>query len=364
MNSRIQQLRKLLDKESLDAVLISTLPNITYLSSFSGFTTEDRDAYLLISKKKQYIFTHPIYREVAQKDFSDFTLVEYRRNNPFHKAVKSIIEKEKITSLGFEAFDLTVNDYIVLTEEINKKIFRPFNLIDKLRVIKDSEEIQKIKNACRLGDKTFSYILKKLKTNITEKELATETEFFIKRNQADISFDPVVAFGPNASQPHHIPDGTKLKKNCFVLFDFGVRLNNYCSDMTRTIFFGKPTKEQTELYNAVLNAQKTSSDYLKNKLALKESVHAPTIDQVGRDYLSAHGYSPFTHSSHGIGLNVHESPHLYLSSKDYMKNGMVFSIEPGTYSPSEYGIRIEDIFAIENNKLIQLTKAPKYFITM
>lgn len=364
MNSRIQQLRKLLDKENLDAVLISTLPNITYLSSFSGFTTEDRDAYLLITKKKQYIFTHPIYREVAQKDFSDFILVEYRRNNPFHKAVKSIIEKEKITSLGFEAFDLTVNDYDVLTQEVNKKLLKSVNLIEKLRVIKDAEEIQKIKNACKLGDKTFSYIKEQLKTTITEKELATEIEFFIKRNSADISFDPVVAFGPNASQPHHIPDGTKLKKNCFVLFDFGVKLNNYCSDMTRTIFFGEATNEQKELYNAVLNAQLASVNYLKSKLTQKQSIHAPTIDQVGRDYLTDHGYSPFTHSSHGIGLNVHESPHLYLSSNDYMESGMAFSIEPGTYSEGNYGIRIEDIFAIENNKLIQLTKAPKYFITI
>jgi Xaa-Pro aminopeptidase len=361
MNSRIQQLRELMDKENLDAVLISSLSNITYLSSFSGFTTEDRDAYLFITKKNQYIFTHPIYNEVAQKDFSDFTLVEYRRNNPFNQAVKGIIEKEKITSVGFEAFDLTVNDYNVLTQKVNKKLFQPVNIINKLRIIKSSEEIQKIKDACKLGDKTFSYILNKLRINVTEKELATEIEFFIKRNNADISFEPVVAFGPNASQPHHIPDETKLKKNCFVLFDFGVKLNNYCSDMTRTIFFGKPTKEQEKLYYAVLNAQKASVDYLKNKLSLKQSVHAPTIDQVGRNYLTACGYSPFNHSSHGIGLNVHESPHLYPSSTDYMKSGMVFSIEPGTYSAGEYGIRIEDIYAIEDSKLVQLTKAPKKF---
>jgi Xaa-Pro aminopeptidase len=362
MNPRLQKLRKLISEEKLDGVLISSLTNITYVSDFSGFTTEDRDAYLLITKKKQYIFTHPIYKEVAEKDFKDFILVEMKRSNPFSQAVKHIVEKENINKLGFEAFDLTVNDFEKLTKETNKKTFVPVDLLSKLRIIKDSKEIQKIKAACELGDKTFTFIYKKLKTGITEKELAVEIEYFIKRNGADISFDPIVAFGPNASQPHHIPDHTKLKKNNFVLFDFGTKLNNYCSDMTRTVFFGKATKEQSELYHAVLHAQQASVDYLKIELKNKRIVQASTIDQVGRDYLTSLGVSPFNHSSHGIGLNVHESPRLYPSSNDTMTNGMVFSIEPGTYEPGKYGIRIEDIFAIENEKLLQLTKAPSNFI--
>src|ERR1700722_13930004 len=111
MNSRLQKLRKLFTEENIDAVLISSLPNITYLSGFSGFTTEDRDAYLLITKNKQYIFTHAIYREIAEKDFKDFILVEIRRENPLSNALQAIIKKERINKLGFEAFDLKVSDY-------------------------------------------------------------------------------------------------------------------------------------------------------------------------------------------------------------------------------------------------------------
>src|SRR6185437_13954341 len=122
ISPRLQKLRKLMAEEKLYSVLISSLSNITYLSDFSGFTTEDRDAYLLITKKKQFIFTHPIYREIAEKDFKNFTLVEMRRNNPFSQAVNQIVEEEKISALGYEAFDLKVSDYERLTKEINKKI--------------------------------------------------------------------------------------------------------------------------------------------------------------------------------------------------------------------------------------------------
>lgn len=359
MNLRLQKLRKLLEEKKLDAVLISSLTNITYITNFSGFTTEDRDAYLLITKKKKYIFTHAIYREIAEKDFKEFILVIIKREIPLSNALKEIIEKEKINKLGFEAFDLTVSDFDRLTKQINKKQLVSVDVIGTLRIKKDTKEIQAIKKACALGDKTFLHICKQVKQGITEKELATEIEFFIKRHGADISFTPIVAFGPNASQPHHVPDQTTLTKNNFVLFDFGTKLNNYCSDMTRTIFFGKPSEEQKKLYHTVRKAQLTSIDYLKNKLKRHEDIHAPTIDQVGRDYITEQGYIPFSHSSHGIGLNVHESPHIYPSSSDYMDDGMVFSIEPGIYFPGEFGVRIEDIFAIEKNKLVQLTNASR-----
>src|SRR6266480_3348498 len=124
MNPRLQKLRKLLSEKKLDAILISSLPNITYLTNFSGFSTEDRDAYLLITQKKQYIFTHGIYKEVVEQHVKMFTLVDIKRENPISQAVKTIIEKEKIKKLGFEAFDLTVSEYEKVTKQISKKILK------------------------------------------------------------------------------------------------------------------------------------------------------------------------------------------------------------------------------------------------
>jgi len=363
--NRLQNLRKALTEEKLDAVLISSLPNVTYLAGFSGFTTMDRDAYLLVTKTKQYIFTHGIYKEIVAKTVKDFELIEIKREKPISVALRVIVEQEKIKKLGFEAFDLKVNEYDKLIKQVSKKLLHPADPVNKLRIIKTPDEIQTIKKACALGDQAFTYILKQIKESVTETDLATELEFFIKRNGGDISFAPIVAFGPNASQPHHVPDGTKLKKNSFILFDFGVLLNNYCSDMSRTIFFGKANKDQKNAYEAVVTAQEESMKLITSRLSLKKQIKGSEVDKVAREYLTLQNFPSMPHSlGHGIGLEVHEPPRLTPISDEELKPGMVFSIEPGVYLPGEFGIRIEDLFAIEDKKLIPLTKAQSKFIEL
>jgi len=363
MNLRLQKLRKLLKEQNLDAILIASLPNIIYFTNFSAFTTIDRDAYLLITKNKQYIFTHGIYKEVVEKQVSHFELISIQRENPIGLAVKKLVAEQKINKLGFEAFDLRVNEYDRLVTFINKKILVPTDLVHQLRLIKTPDEIRSIKDACKLGDKAYSHMLKNLRTGITEKKLAFDLEFFIKNHGADISFPPIVAFGSNASMIHHVPTDTKLKRNSLILMDFGVKLNNYCSDMTRTVFTGIATEKQKEVYEIVLNAQKKAVDTLQSSILNPKSlINAVDIDKTAREYIIANGYPSMPHSlGHGIGLEVHESPRLTMISKDLLKPGMAFSIEPGIYLPDEFGVRIEDLYAIENNELKQLTNSPKNF---
>src|SRR5579863_61475 len=149
MNSRLKLLRNLLDEEHLDAVLVSSLSNITYLANFSDFTSHDRDGYLLITKKNQYIFTHGIYKEAVEKHVKNFTFIHILRENPISVVIKKIAEEERIEALGFEAFDLKVNEYNRLIHEVDKKILKPTNVIYKLRVQKTPEEIEAIKKACQ-----------------------------------------------------------------------------------------------------------------------------------------------------------------------------------------------------------------------
>ena len=375
MLSRLQQLRTAMEKERFDGLFISLLANITYLTGFSGFSTEDRDAFLLITKTKQYIFTHGIYEEVVQKKVKDFTFIKMQRENPIAESLQKLITKHTINKLGFEAFDLTVAEYTRLTNHLNKEMLHPINLIGELRSVKDAKEITAIQKACALGDKAYSHILKKIRMNMTEKELATELEFFIKRHGADISFPPTIAFGANASDIHHLPDTTKLEQNSPVLLDFGVKLNDYCSDMTRTIFFGKATKKQKEVYETVLNAQQTAIKELKQQLNNRtmkqsQSISTQSIDHVARQYIIDKGFPSMPHSlGHGIGLEVHESPRITIISQEVLQEGNVFSIEPGIYlpagqpaSPDNFGVRIEDLFAIRNGELTQLTRSPKKFL--
>jgi Xaa-Pro aminopeptidase len=350
-----------MSKENLDAVFISSLPNIYYLTGFPDFSSLDRDGFILITGNEQYIFTHGIYKEAVEKKVTTFKLINIRRENPINKAVKDIVSKEKIRKLGFESFDIKVNEYKKLLDEVDEKILVETDIVNRLRIKKSSDEIKAIIKACQIGDKAYDYIIGKLTPEITEIELAVELEFFIKRYGADLSFPSVIAFGPNASKPHHVPIQNKLKKNQFVLFDFGVKYNNYCSDMTRMVFYGKASQKQFKVYQTVLVSQQKAINRINALINNSPSViNASEIDKVSRDYLTTHGYPAMPHSlGHGIGLEVHESPRLTPLSKEVLENGNVFSIEPGVYIPGEFGIRIEDLFVIENGKLKQLTNAPK-----
>lgn len=226
--------------------------------------------------------------------------------------------------------------------------------------IKTSQEILKIKKACELGDKIYSQILKKIRIGVTEKEIKLEIIRLIWKSGARISFRPIVAFGKNAYEPHHVAKNTKLKKNHgFLKIDLGTKLNGYCSDMTRTVFIGSTSKRQKKIYRTVLEAQRKAMDFVK------VGRKAFDADKIARDYIIKSGFPQYPHTlGHGIGKRVHEGFRLGPKSKTIFKNGMVFTIEPGIYIKGYGGVRIEDVFYLNKGKLIQLTKSPKNLIEL
>lgn len=375
MDSRITKLIKLLDENSLDALFVSSLPNITYLTGFAGFSNEDRDAFLLITHKHQYIFTHGIYKEAVKRQVKNFDLIDIKRESPISASLGKLVEEEQIGALGFEAFDLRVAEYDRLTKQLNKDILSPSNIVEKLRIRKSPEELQALKHACKLGDKAFTYILSEIKLGITESELAAQLDFYIKSQGAINSFPTIIAFEENAAHPHHMPTNKKLEKNNLVLMDFGVRLNNYCSDMTRTVSFGKATQEKKYVYETVKIAQHKAIEFLNSHLPARivtqsvaggstlNSIKGSDVDSVARNHITSQGFPTMPHSlGHGIGLEVHESPRLTPVTKERIDEGMVFSIEPGIYLLEKFGVRIEDLFAIENHILVPLTQSKRILI--
>lgn len=232
--------------------------------------------------------------------------------------------------------------------------------------IKTQSEISKIEKACKLADKIFDCILKKIRLGITEKELAQKINFLIKTNKSKPSFPTIVAFGKNSANIHNIPTDNKLIKNQIILLDFGVKLDGYCSDMTRTIFFGKPTEKQRKMYRAVLRAQSLAIKAIRDKHFFKKPIKEFDIDKIARDYVISQGYESFKHGlGHGIGKKVHEfPPRLSPKSRNYLKEGMVFSVEPGIYISGFGGIRIEDLIALEKSGPRVLTHSPKNFIIL
>ncbi len=351
---KIKVLRQKFLKEKLDGVFISSVSSISYLTGFTNFSKDEREAYLFIGKDFQYIITDGRYSEAVKNQVSHLTLFE-RGNN---KSTEELLKKHKkdIKNLGIEEDDLTVSEHKIIKKHFkNIKHFE----VSKLRSVKEKEEVKKIKKACALGDKAFKFILGKIIKGVTEKQIAYELEKFIKDQGAEFSFSAIVAFGKNSSIPHHQTGETKLKDGDFVLLDFGVKFQNYCSDMTRTVFFGRATDKQKEIYNVVLQAQQRAANFLNTKIKSGKKVTGTEVDRVAREYISSYGFPDIPHSlGHGIGLEVHEHPSLSSKSKDILKEGMVFSIEPGIYIPNFGGVRIEDLFVIEEDGLKQLTNAP------
>lgn len=396
--NRILKLREILKVEKVDAVLVSSISNILYFTGFSNFSKDEREAYLLITKKSAYVITDARYSEAVKESVPHCMLLERNPQNSTLNLLKKVVNTESVKSLGFEDNNLTVAEYQELAKTLNASspkeksfqksksgiqlqhtsMLKPID-ISKIREIKEDEEIIYIQKACAIGDMAFDFLLGKIKSGISEKELAFELEFFVKRRGATLSFDPIVAFGPNSSAPHHETGNKKLTKaDHFVLLDFGVKWDNYCSDMTRTVFFGKPNREEKKMYETVKAAQEKAIELLSHPERQRrtpsgskvdprqpQTITAYDIDSAARSYIVSQGYPTIPHSvGHGIGLEVHELPWISPRINEKLKPGMVFSIEPGIYIPKFGGVRIEDLVAITKNQARVLTTAPKEIVTL
>jgi len=359
MRDRMRNLRSLLAEKKTDAILLTSPLSIHYYTSFHGFALEEREGFALITKEKSYLLTSKLY-EGAVNAIPDTTSQIYSSDSPFASLLKQLLIKHSVLSLGVEANNLTLSEFMSF-----KKLAKIIPLqIRTLRIKKTSEEIAAIQKACTIADIAFETIVPKIKAGITEKQVASSLENKIRNQGATISFRPIVAFGKNAAIPHHLTSDQKLMSNDLILIDFGAKVDGYCSDMTRTFFIGKSTEEQKKAYETVAISQDAAVTFLKQALKKNTKIRASDIDMISRTYIELKGYSTIPHSlGHGIGLEVHEPPYLGPGSIDQLEDGMIFSIEPGIYLEGKFGIRIEDLFTIQNGRLTQLTTASKLKLT-
>jgi Xaa-Pro aminopeptidase len=361
MKSGIEKVREELVKQNVEAVFISSVPQITHLTSYANFSIEEREGYLIITKKEQFIITDPRLSEGVEEVAPGFKVLVRSQENSTQKHLELIKKRYQIEALGIEENNLTVAEYRALKKVFSK--LKHFEL-HNLRLRKSVEEIKKIAKACLIGDRAFDFIKGQIKPGMKEVEVANLLEGFIKAQGGKLSFETIVAFGKNSAIPHHATGVTKLKDlpGQFIKLDFGVKFENYCSDMTRTVFYGIPSARQKEIYQTVLDSQSQAVEFIENHLAGKSGLplKAADVDKVARDYIVAQGFPTIPHSlGHGIGIEVHEAPWLSPKSQYNLEEGMVFSIEPGIYLSGFGGVRIEDLYAIQGGKLKQLTKAPK-----
>ncbi|MCX8093315.1 MAG: aminopeptidase P family protein [Candidatus Goldbacteria bacterium] len=318
--------------------------DIFYLSGFFGSF-----ARLLISNEKKFFITDKRYNGVAEKLGID-KLFEIIVTNNYKKEIKKIIKKFK---------KILISPQTPLTEYLWLKDsgFEPkvSNKILNLRMIKDEKEIELIKKSIEITEKGILHILSLLKNNITEKEIADEFEYYIKKTGADsASFPPIIAFGQNSAIPHYKTDTNKLNENSIILIDVGSKYKGYCSDLTRVIGYRiikSHLKKYINYYNIVKTAKNKAVLLCENRNLTKRPYFFV------KKYLNKYGLDKFfTHSlGHGIGLDIHEMPFINQKSVLKFKPGMIITCEPGIYFQNEFGIRIEDDYLITEKKLVKLS---------
>lgn len=360
--SRLEHLRSILKQYQVDAFLVSSNINIHYLSGFNRFLKE-HDGYYFITPNNAYLITSPLYSGAVKKYTPDISLLETTPEKWYTEHIADIVAKENIKKIGFEEYDLRVGEYWDFTDKKLELLPIPLRT---LRMKKDAKELEAVEKACNISDEAFSYILDKIHEGISELELGRQLEQHIIDHGGTIPHQAIVAFAENAAVPHHMTGEETLSQNSFVLFDFMATVDSYLSDMSRTVFLGTPNDKQKEMHQLTLSSQEKAISLIQELWDKGErSISVKTIDDASRAVIEEKGYTSYPHAlGHGIGLEVHEAPTLSRYAKDTLEEGMVFTIEPGVYVPGFGGVRIEDMFVLEEKGIRQLTHSSKELIVI
>jgi Xaa-Pro aminopeptidase len=348
-DKRQQCIRQILDIPQLDGILFTSLENIRYLCGFTG-----SDGALLLSRKEAFFLTDSRYWTQAEEEVKQSGIVHYKKKL---EGIASLISGLNLKKVGVEGPFFALSSYQFLTKKLGNgiELISLEDEIKNIRAAKDLHELALTRNAIDLSTKSFSHIMEFLREGAVEKEVALEMEFFIKKNGAESTgFDIIIASGQRSALPHGRASNKRIQKGDFILIDFGLRLQGYHSDQTRTLICGKPTPEQAKVYQVVKEAHDLAIKAIQPGIPICE------IDRIARDHIKQQGYGDyFGHGlGHGIGLAVHEDPVVNGENKGLIQEGMVFTVEPGIYIPNWGGVRIEDMILVTSQGAKVLTYLP------
>jgi len=355
MKERVEGLVVQLQEKELDGVLISAPENRRYLSGFSGSA-----GYLFITNANAILVTDSRYTEQATNQSPYFDVRQVKGGWGW------LIDEMKssgVKKVGFESQDMTVGTYNSLIDSIkgdsalgDVSMVPVAGLAENQRIIKDKEELQMLQLAIDAADKAMDQVCPNITAGMTEREVAWKMEMAMRDFGADaISFDTIVAAGPNGAMAHHQPSDYVIKQSDPVVIDMGAKVGGYCSDISRSIAVGEPDETFKKIYDTVLGAQLTAINTVKIGMTGEET------DNLSRDVIVQAGYGDnFGHSlGHGVGLVIHENPRVGPRSPDILKLNTVFTVEPGIYLSGWGGIRIEDIVILGENGAVPMSKARK-----
>lgn len=344
-------------ENGLDGLLVSSPVNQSYISG-----ADFHDGYIALTSRGCYACVDFRYVEAVKGAVSEGVEACLAEGSTLDLALDILISSGA-KKIAFEGGELSYSLYKKISDKMSADtalLPSAGKLISSMRAIKSAEEIQGIANAQKITDAAFEHILKVITPSMTERDVALELEFFMRRMGAEaMAFDVIAVSGSASSLPHGVPRDVRLERG-FLTMDFGAMLKGYCSDMTRTVVIGNADSEMKRLYNTVLTAQTSALD------ALCEGLPCSDADRIARDIINAAGYEGcFGHSlGHGVGRYIHEEPRLSSRSEDILTAGNVVTVEPGIYIEGKYGCRIEDMVAITKDGIHNFTKSKKELIEL
>lgn len=350
MNRKMQWLRNQLLSLDLQGMIVSNPINIKYLTNIEA------EGILLVTRKENLFITDGRYiedvhntltlfdeivvydaRGLTKDDYENFFMfcekVGFEENYVTYAKYKEYIRKYKINSL-------------VETE----------NMLEKQRMVKDEEEIESIRRACKVTDDCFEHIVNYIRPGMTEKQIAREIDYYYYKHSEGLSFDTIVASGENSSKPHAVPTDRRIQDKDIITIDMGCKINGYCSDMTRTIFVGEVPEGVKHVYDLVLKNQEQALQDMKDNANTKQ------ISKMVDNDFRLHNYDLIHALGHGVGLEIHEGPILSINSENTLRENMVVTNEPGIYIAGQFGVRIEDTVLITKGGCEPLTKSPKRYV--
>lgn len=354
---RVRRISDRIAQRNLDAILITDLPNVFYLTGFTGST-----AAAVVAEGKSYLLVDPRYTVQARGECESSNVIEYSGKSTM-SAAADLINDLKPRRIAYEADNLTILSYRHLRSKVDRGVSlrSTSGMVDPLRRVKDSSEIDLIRRAAGIADATFKAIAHGVQAGMSEKEVALFIDSTMRRLGADReAFDTIAASGPNSACPHASPTDRRIQSGDNLKMDYGARYQMYNSDITRTVCIGKPSDRQRDIYQIVLDAQLRAIDAIAPGKAGRE------IDAVARDYIASKGFGDnFGHGlGHGLGILVHDGPAFSKMSDIILEPGMVVTVEPGIYIENWGGVRIEDDVLVTEDGGEILTHATKELLSL
>lgn len=346
---RLDRVRGELEAQEIDALLVTNLTNVRYLTGFSG-----TNGHLLVSPRQATFFTDPRYEARASSLVEGADIAVYATE--LMELLPGRLQDANVTRLGVEALTMTLAERDSYARMDQARLIPTEGLVEGLRRSKSPEEVASIRTAAEIADDAFRWVLDRLVPGATEREIALDLEVRMRLSGAEgVSFPPIVGSGPLSAHIHHSPSERAIEKGDLVLLDFGARVDGYCSDLTRTVSLGVAEEEQVALYALVLEAQEAGIGQVA------AGVDAAYVDRRARQVIAGADHADhFRHGlGHGVGLDIHEAPTLKKVSTDVLAAGDVVTIEPGVYLEGSGGVRIEDCVLVTESGHEVLSAAPK-----